>query len=245
MMLKASESGLIDASELDDARMLMTEDQYAQEFECSFDAAIQGAFYAKEITRLEEQGQVCGVPYDPAALVHTAWDLGINDPTSIWFVQEVGRELHAIDHLEVAGGSLAEIMAQVSAKPYQFGNAYLPHDAEAKELGTGRTRKEQLQSLGLSNVRVVPAQSVMDGINATKMMLPRFWFDAKRCEHGLDCLRQYRQEFDEKRKVFRQNPLHDWTSHAADALRYFALGHKSQVAPKKNMMKVRTGGWMA
>lgn len=232
-MLRASETGLVAEQELADARQSMTPDQYEQEFECSFDAAIQGSYYGKLMARAEKDKRIGRVPYDPALSVSTAWDLGIGDPCSIWFVQEVGQETRFIDYYESSGVGLDHYAKILREKPYSYGAHYLPHDAEAKELGTGRTRVETLRSLGMSNVVVVPAQSVEDGINATRLLLPRCWFDAEKCKYGIEALRQYRTEFDDKTKTFRNRPLHDWTSHAADAARTFATGRrKAQGKPK-------------
>lgn len=223
MALRASETGILDAEELADARAMMTEDQYAQEFECSFDAAIQGAFYANEFRLLEADKRIARVPWQPSQPVHTAWDLGIDDATAIWFIQLAGREVHVLDYLEVSGESLHGIAKRLAEKPYTFGQHFLPHDAEARELGTGESRTDTLRKLGV-RATVLPQERVEDGINAARILLARCWFDENKCERGLECLKQYRREFDEKRKVFRERPLHDWTSHAADAFRYLAMG---------------------
>ncbi|MEL7445086.1 MAG: hypothetical protein AAGK02_04650 [Pseudomonadota bacterium] len=222
-MLKASQSGLIDASELTDARAIMTEDQYAQEFECSFDAAIQGAFFAEEFRLVDADERITGVPWQPGQKVFTAWDLGIDDATAIWFGQQAGREIHLIDYMEVSGEGLPAIVKRLDAKPYAYDKHLLPHDVEARELGTGETRRETLKGLGV-DCTVLPQQNVEDGIHSARMILSRCWFDARKTERGIECLRQYRREFDDKRKVFRERPLHDWTSHAADAFRYLAMG---------------------
>lgn len=221
--LRASETGLIPAPELEAARKAMSEDQYAQEFECSFDAAIAGAYYGKIIASLEVQKRLVSIPWEMRIPVHTAWDLGIGDSTAIWFCQQVGRETRLIDYYEASGVGLDHYAKVLREKPYVYGDHILPHDAEVRELGTGRSRVETLRSLGI-NPRVIPAQSVDDGINAVRTLLPTCWFDAVNCARGLEALRQYRREFDDKLKVFKARPLHDWTSHAADAFRYLALG---------------------
>lgn len=232
LMLRASETGLVPAAELADARKSMTPDQYEQEFECSFDAAIVGAYYAKLISTAEAEKRITTVPWEPGILVHTAWDLGIGDSTAIWFCQQVGREVRLIDYYEASGVGLDHYAKILCEKPYVFGEHILPHDAEAKELGTGKTRTETLRSLGIRG-KVLPVQSVDDGINAVRMLLPKCWFDATKCERGLESLRQYRTDFDEKLKTFRPRPLHDWTSHAADAFRYLAQGLPGDAKPAK------------
>ncbi|MEY2735034.1 MAG: hypothetical protein RLZ58_443 [Pseudomonadota bacterium] len=232
LQLKASETGLIDADELAAARSQMTDDAYKQEFECSFTAAVQGAYYASLLEQAEQDGRICSVPYDPAAEVHVAWDLGIGDSTALVFAQLVGREWHIIDYYEASGVGLDHYAAHLKSKPYNYGQMLLPHDAAAKELGTGKSRVEVLASLGVRNVRVLKASSVDDGISAVRMTLPKCWIDKTRCKPLLDALSLYRTEYDERRRVFRANPLHDWTSHAADAFRYLAVGLEAHVAPQ-------------
>lgn len=230
MVLRASETGILPKKELDDARHApgMTEDMYLQEYECSFDAAIQGAYYAKELQRAEEDKRIGNVPYDTSLDVHTAWDLGIGDSTAIWFMQVVGKERRLIDFYEASGVGLDHYAKVLRDKPYVYGSHYLPHDVDVKELGTGKSRLEILQSLGLSNIVVGKKLPVDDGIQATRAFLSQCWFDQNRCKHGLDALKQYRREPDEKKSIagrpyFKPAPLHDWTSHAADALRYLAV----------------------
>ena len=222
-VFRASDTGIVPANELAAARRDMSEEEYAQEFECSFDAAIVGSYYAAAIAEAERDGRVGNVPWDPAVSVDTAWDLGIGDSTVIWFLQQVGKEIHWIDYYECAGVGLDHYAKVVRDKPYVYGDHIAPHDARARELGTGRTRLETLARLGIK-MRVVPRQSVDDGINAVRNLLPRSWFDASRCEGGLDALRQYRRQWDQRAGTFRATPFHDWTSHAADAARTAALG---------------------
>lgn len=224
VMLRASETGLVDADELHAARQQMTPEQYAQEFECSFDAAILGAYYAKDIAEAERDGRITSVPWEKGHQVHVAWDLGIGDSTALVFAQMVGREWRIIDFYEASGVGLDHYVGVLREKPYSYGAQILPHDAEAKELGTGKSRVEVLGTLGLTNIKVLKATRVDDGINAVRMTLPKCWFDKRKCEGLLEALRQYRTEYDEKRKAFRANPLHDWTSHAADAMRYLCVG---------------------
>jgi hypothetical protein len=223
MMLRASETGLIPDSELELARRDLTEEQYAQEFECSFDAAVVGSYYGKPMMRAEAGKRIAGVPYDPAALVWTSWDLGIRDATAIWFAQVVGREVRVIDYYEASGVDLGHYVREIHSRPYVYAGHIVPHDAQAKELGTGKSRLEVLASLGLKHLTLAPLHRIEDGINAVRMLLPRCWFDAQRCARGLDALRLYRAEYDDKLKALRPHPVHDWTSHAADSFRYLAM----------------------
>ena len=224
LRLPASSSGLLPASELAAARAQLAEDQYLQEYECSFEAAILGAFYGKEMREAQEQGRICAVPYHPDLPTFTAWDLGYRDDTAVWFYQ-IGRgEIRVIDFHAVSGADIHKIADVVLAKPYQYVRHYLPHDARAKSLQTGKSIVEQLAAhLDVAKLAVVPDIGVQSGIQAVRMTLPRVWFDAEKCRDGLEALRQYQREFDEDKKAFRQSPRHDWTSHPADAFRMLAV----------------------
>ena len=219
---KASETAVVDPGELEEARQTMTEEEYEQEYECSFAAALTGAYYGKYMNELERKKQITSVPYDPAVPVDTFWDLGISDSMSIWFIQYVGKEVHVIDYIEEAGKGLEHYVRELKAKPYSYGDHYIPHDGAARELGTGRTRQETLLDLGLRTI-IVPRQMVADGIHAVRMALPQCWFDRKNCEKGIAALKNYQRKWDSKNKMFLDRPLHDWSSHGSDAFRMFGL----------------------
>ena len=227
-MLKASDTSILDQEELDEARRTMGDDRYEQEFECSFEAAIQGAFYAKEMKETTEDGRITRVPYDRAASVITAWDLGIGDSTAIWFAQFVGQEVRIIDYYENSGVGLDHYAKVLLDKDYHYEQHILPHDVQVKELGTGKSRLETLDALGIRNIEIAPKLAVEDGIQAARTMIPKCWFDADNCTRGIEALRQYRRDFDEKLKTWRGRPLHDWTSHGADAFRYLAVGYRRE-----------------
>lgn len=229
MMLKASESKIIPQPELDAALVEMGEDRYAQEFECSFEAAIQGAYYGKEMAQASKDGRIAVVPYEPALPVITSWDLGIGDSTAIWFSQVHSSQRRFIHYYEASGVGLDHYVKYLKEQPYIYGEHVLPHDVEVKELGTGKSRLEVLRELGLENVTICPKLPVDDGIQAVRSMLPTCWFDEERCGRGLEALRQYRRDYDEKGRTFRSRPLHDWTSHGADAMRYHAVGFRPTV----------------
>lgn len=222
---KASETVLLPQTELDDARNAMSDAAYQREYECSFDATVEGAYYASEMMAAisANPSRVCTIPIDPIPKVDTAWDLGIDDATAIWFIQDVGLERRLIDYLEVSGEGLPQIVGRLDSKGYRYGRHLLPHDVEVRELNNGTSRRETLEKLGLKNIEVIPQQEVADGINAVRLMLPRCWFDSNRCARGIEALKQYRREWDGKRQTWRERPYHDWTSHAADAFRYLAL----------------------
>jgi phage terminase large subunit len=223
MMLRASDTGLIPASELALARRDLTEEQYAQEFECSFDAAVVGSYYGKLMTRAETDRRIAAVPHDPSALVWTSWDLGIRDATAIWFAQMVGREIRIIDYYEASGVDLGHYVREINSRPYVYARHIVPHDAQARELGTGKSRLEVLASLGLKHITLAPLHRIEDGINAVRMFIPKCWFDAAKCARGIDALKLYRAEYDDRLQALRPHPVHDWTSHAADSFRYLAM----------------------
>ncbi len=231
-VLKASETGILSPQELEDARNSMDSNAFAREYECDFDASIEGSYYATEMAKAEADKRVCRIPIEPTVRVDTWWDLGIDDATAIWFVQDVGNERRIVDYLEVSGEGLASIVKRLEAKDYRYGTHVLPHDANARELGTGVSRVETLERMGLRNIDVVPQQEVADGVNAVRLMMPKCWFDAERCARGIEALKQYRREWDGKRQTWRERPLHDWTSHAADAFRYGALSRKPAKSSK-------------
>jgi phage terminase large subunit len=219
---KASETGILDDVELRAAKKTMSEAEYDQEYECSWSAAILGAYYAKEMADAEEDGRITNVPYDPALPVITSWDLGVNDQTVVWFWQVYSSEIRAIDCKAWSGTGLPDIVKELSELPYVYSQHIAPHDIMVKELGSGLTRFEIAQNLGIS-FDVAPKQPVVDGINATRSMIPRIWFDAENCQTGIEALRQYRTEFNDRLGVFKNAPLHDWTSDYCDSVRYFAV----------------------
>lgn len=223
--LKASETGILSEAELADARRQMGEDRYNAEYECSFDAPVVGSYYGREMKNAGDEDRIGRVAWVPDLPVHTGWDLGVGDSTAIWFCQRVGREWRLIDYIENAGVGLDWYVKELDRKPYTYGDTILPHDAAAKELGTGKTRVETLEKLGLwRNVRVMEQRRKEDSINAVRLTLPSCWFDEEKTKRGIECLRNYRREWDEKRKVFSDRPLHDWASHGADAFAELVAG---------------------
>lgn len=228
-MYKADETGILDKEELEEAKSTMGEDRFAQEFLCSFEAAIQGAYYAQEMKTAKAENRITSVPYDPSASVITSFDLGIGDSTAIWFAQFVGQEIHLIDYYENSGVGLDHYAKVLHEKGYHYEAHILPHDVKVKELGTGKSRLETLDNLGIRNIDIAPRLSVDDGIQASRSMLNKCWFDEKKCERGIEALLQYRREFDEKLKSWRGRPLHDWTSHGADSFRYLAVGYRPNI----------------
>lgn len=237
-MFKASETNIIDDAELRDASEEMTDDEYAQEWECSFEAAIPGSYFGKAMLKADEDGRIGKVPFDEALPVETWWDLGIGDPTGIWFMQRLGGgELHAIDYYEEKGEGLAHYATVLDNWQREnnaiFSRHIWPHDGAARDLSTGGKREDKFRDLGF-DVEVQARESFEEGIEAARRAIATCHFDEKNCAFGIEALRQYRMEYDDKRKVLAKNALHDWSSHAASAFRIGAMSagpYHSHFAP--------------
>lgn len=218
----ASRTNVLPVEELNDARSIMTEDEYAQEFECSFEASVRGAIFAKELQQAREQKRIQRMPYDPALEVHTAWDLGVKDSTAIWFYQMQMSEVRLIDYYEASGEGLHHYANVLDRKGYKYGKHFAPHDIEVRELGSGRSRLEIAKDLGI-RFDIAKRLSLHDGLNAARMLLPRCYFDADKCAKGIEALQNYRKDFNTRLDEFKETPVHDWASHGADAFRYLAI----------------------
>jgi hypothetical protein len=239
MTLPASASGLLPQEELDDARRIMSDDEYAQEFECSFEAALKGSFYGKLLNEIAHR--ITNVEYDAALPVHVSLDLGYTDSTALWWWQALGDEVRYIRCEEHSGLELSDYVGIMRSYGYTYGDVWLPHDARAKSLQTGRSTIEILKSLGVKG-KIVPELSVQQGIQASRFVLSsdETFLDAENCADGIEALRQYQREWDDKKQAFKEQPKHDHTSHYADSFRYSALvAHKgarefvNRVAPPR------------
>ena len=219
---KASQTNIIPEKELWSSRQEMGEDKYQQEFECSFNAAVEGSYYGQIINDLETKSRITTIDRDDLCKSFVAWDLGMGDSTCLWVAQLAGKEVRLIDCIENHGVGLDWYVSWLRENKYEGFAQILPHDVEVRELGTGRSRKEVLQEAGL-DITVAPRLSIADGIQAVRRLLPRCWFDHK-TKPGLDAVRNYRREYNEKQQVFYDKPLHDWSSHYSDAFRYLAIG---------------------
>jgi hypothetical protein len=223
-VLSVENTRAIPISAIDEERASgMPEEMIQQEFYCSFDAPLVGSYYGNAMARLLADRHITKVPYEPLLDVHTAWDLGIGDSTSIIFYQLSGAEIRIIDYYEMQGEGLAHYAKVLREKEYVYGEHLAPHDIQVRDFSTGKSRLEAARELGI-RFRVVPNLRVDDGIEAVRNTLPKVYFDETKAAHLIEALRQYRKDYDEKRQVFRDRPLHDWTSHPADAMRYLALG---------------------
>lgn len=223
------------------------EARFASEYMVDFDAAAPGAYYSSLIGKAREEGRITRVPYDPQLKVDTAWDLGIDDYTAIWFFQRVGREVRAIDYYETSGEGLQSIVKNaLGARPYVYGAHHLPHDVMVRELGAGgRSRFETLTGLGVHPISVGVAMDPEDRINAGRGMIPLTWFDEEKCAAGLDRLRQYRKRWNKATRSY-MGPLHDENSHGADAWGEYAANSSTPIAPRQTERRAHhgAGGWM-
>jgi hypothetical protein len=195
---------------------------------CSFTSPVIGSYYGEGVRRAENEGRITNVPLVETVPVNTVWDLGIDDSMTIWFFQIVGQEFHFIDYYENSGEGLAHYFKIMQDKRYIYGKHYAPHDIMVRELGTGKSRYEVAKGMGVT-FDPGPNMPIDDGINAVRGILSRCWFDSNKCHRGINCLKNYHKEWDEKNKVFRTKPKHNWASHGADSFRRFAIGYKKPV----------------
>jgi phage terminase large subunit len=209
---------------------------------------VEGAVYRAELLLADKEQRITRVPYDSSKPVHTFWDLGWSDMTTIWFAQTVGFEFRLIDYIQGSQLALGDYLKQIQAKPYAYGTDYLPHDARAHQLGSGRSVEEQMRGFG-RRVEIVPNLSIEDGITAARSIFGRCYFDGEKCADGIQALRHYRYEVDEKLGTLKKQPFHDWASHPADAFRYFAVAIKE---PERKAQEYAQpvnhygeAGWMA
>ena len=232
---KASDTKIVDPEELEKAKEVMGEKKYMQEFECDWIANIEGAIYGEEINKIEDKNQIARVPYDPTLPVSTAWDLGVADHSSIIFFQQKGTAIQIIDYHEERGHGLPHYIQMLEEKPYIYKDHFAPHDIDVQEFGNGKTRREIAYQLGI-RFKVVPKLPVEEGIHAVTMLLSRCWIDTDHCKNLIDALRHYHRKYIDKNRMFRSKPVHDWSSHACDAMRYLAVGlqeiNTRQTAPQ-------------
>jgi phage terminase large subunit len=210
------------------AQGLMTQDEFDQEWHLSSDAAIQGAFFGKEMALAKKQGRITRVPYDPALLVDTDWDLGIDDNMSIWMSQSTrAGEVRLIDYYENSGEGFPHYIRVLAERGYTYGKHYPPHDIAVREMGNGKSRRETAALLGLKFELPLPASvSLADDIDLVRLFLAKCWFDEQRCAVGIESLRQYRKKFNKTLNEFTGEAVHNFASHGADAFRGLAVRHK-------------------
>jgi len=225
------------------------EAMYEQEYLCSFQGAVIGSYYGKQMALAKKEGRITRVPHETGLEVYTFWDLGVDDSMTIWFMQFIGRETRVIDYYENAGMGLAHYAKILKDKPYSYGDHYMPHDAKVREMSAGehaKTRSEVAEDLGIRPVIIVErprnTDAVMTGIEAARNALGACYFDETKCQLGISALEGYKSEYDEEKKVMKNTPFHDWTSHGADAFRTFAVGFKYR-RKKKDFKRPIHSGW--
>jgi phage terminase large subunit len=226
--------------------------KYEQEYNCSFDAAILGAYFTRELSRAEKEGRITSVPYISDLPVITAWDIGRSDATAIWFVQQaMGGGVRIIDYYRNVGKDVTHYCDVIKARGYSYSEHIWPHDGGKGDWSTAKTRPQIASAHGVSPRILNQEQDVTDGINAARRLMSRCWFDAEKCADGLEALRSYHKEWDDKNRVFKDKPKHDWASDPADAFRYLARGLPDQTfMPEKRdrYSRQRSGGsghgWM-
>lgn len=235
--LPASKTGIIHPDELRDAKVQMTEEAYLVEYECSFDAAVPGAYYAKLIGDAYAEGRVGQHKIDPAFPVNLVADLGFTDSCSWWGWQETHDGIRIVDFMEDDNQPIQHYIDWIKSRPYTVNpkGIWLPHDARAKSLQTGKSIIEQFLANGI-RPNLVPEMSLQDGIEAARLTIPSCYFDEEATYEGLEHLRAYMREWDEKTQTYRNRPKHDQHSHGADSFRYLALAarpvsRKSHRAP--------------
>lgn len=222
LLLKASESGILSDEELKLQRTEQDEEEYQQEYECNPNAVVKGTYYAKLLTQLEAKGQIYSdLEYDPDQPVEVVFDLGYTDSTAAWFYQKRPGGIALIDFLQDDSKPLSFYFDRLTERPYQYQTLWLPHDARAKSLQTGRSTVEQFLSAGFP-VKIAPKLDLQHGIDAVRKVLPMCHFH-KKCEDGVEALRHYKRAYDDEKKCFSDKPEHDWASHASDSFRYLAL----------------------
>lgn len=229
-----------------------SEDMIQQEYYCDFTANAQGFYYLKYIEQAFEEGRIGNIPHEANIAVDTWWDIGVSDSTAIWFTQTVGRTIHVIDFYQHNSVGVEHYAKHLQTLPYVYGTHHFPHDMSHTEFGTGRSRLESAEGLfGTQNLDVLPKLSREDGINAVRLILPKCYFDAEKCEKGIEALQNYHRQWDDKLQEFKNQPVHDWASHPADAFRYFAIGltmPRDRRGPKSDFMRrkqrLRSKGWM-
>lgn len=226
----------------------VSEEHIQQEFYCSFNRGVEGSYYGKLIERAREEGRICNVAYETRTPVDTAWDIGYGDSTSIVFWQQVGGELRIIDHYENQGEGIAHYAKILQNKPYVYGTHYMPHDAGSGSIQTGRTLQDVAYEQGIKTTVLQRENDISIGIEATRSMLSMAYIDKTKCLHLIKCLENYHKKFNEKTESYSESPLHDWTSHSADSIRYMAnariqygRGLGSMTKEKLDQIKMNAG----
>ena len=235
-------SRVVSADDLEEERREgMDEQMIQQEYYCSFHAAIPGAYFAKEMTRMETDGRIGRIPWEPKLRTSTYWDLGIDDSMSVVFAQRHGQEVRIIDYYEASGEGLPHFISEIKSKPYSYDSHNAPWDIEVRELTTGKTRRETARSLGI-NFRVgKKVNKKEEAIEQARQLLSRTWMDRRKCEKLISALRNYHKEYDDKNQVFKARPVHNWASHGADSFMELAMSIRPERTEPLQAQAVNVG----
>jgi len=225
-----------------------SDEHMQQEYYCSFDRGVEGSYYGKCIAKAYSEKRICNVPYEPRSAVNTAWDLGVADSTSIVFWQEIGGELRIIDYYENQGEGVSHYAKIIQNKPYVYGNHYFPHDGGTRGIESARTPQELYYEQGIK-VNILPRMSnIQSGIDDVRPMLAIAYIDEQKCKFLIKCLENYHKKYNEKTESYSDTPMHDYTSHCADAIRYmaqarisFGKGPGSMTPEKLQQLKSNAG----
>jgi len=233
----AEETGVFTVEQLEQVKAEIlsegkTLDFFNQEFLCSFNNPIEGAYYSKIIDDIDKQGRIGNYPHNPALPVYTFWDLGVGDATTIWFAQFIGNEVRIIDYIEDNNRGMNTYIKEVKDKLYIYEQHYAPHDIQIREFTNGKSRLETALELGL-RFMIAPKLSIEDGIDAVRAILPKCFFNEATTRRGLLTIKNYKKEFDNKNNTFKLQPKHDWASHGADAFRYLAVSYRENIGQTK------------
>lgn len=215
----------------------MSDDMIEQEFYCSFNMGQRGSYYGRCISQMVKENRICVLPYDRNLLVYTAWDLGYSDSMSIIFFQKRGNEILMIDHYENNGQALAHYIDVLREKPYNYATHYLPHDAKVHNTATGNTFVQVARESGYHFTVLLSKFSILEGIEKARGIFPRLYMDKEKCAYLKKCLLDYHAEWDERAKVYRNRPAHNWASHSADCFRYMVLALEDLRTPSNTMSK--------
>lgn len=261
MELQASKSGIIADEDLQQIQSQMSAEEYEQEMECSFDAALKGSYYTALMNELEEKGQISDLPlYNPEQKVSVAADIGYSDSSAWWFWQTRPDGFAIIDYYTAQGEKLRHYLTMLAERGYEYDEIWMPHDARAKSLQTGRSTIEQMMNPHATcpelyqdgdklPLRIVPRMAVQHGIEAVRMILPNCWFDRANTIDGREALRSYHRKWNENTQSFDDKPNHNWASHGSDAFRMLASvakGSRGQSAeslakPRRRPQKLSKG----
>lgn len=248
-VLSIKDTGVLTESDIDEIRAEGKSDELIQqEYYCSFNRGVEGSYYGRLIEKAREECRICNVSYETRSPVHTAWDIGYGDSTSITFWQEIGGEVRIIDFYEAQGEGIAHYVKLIQNKPYVYGTHYMPHDAGSGSIQTGRTLQDVAYEQGLKTILLEREIDIQIGIEAVRSLLSICFIDETKCKHLIKCLENYHKKYNDKTQSYSEAPTHDWCSHAADSVRYmanartqFGRGPGSMTPQSLQEIKNRTG----